>query len=327
MTTTGPDNGESVTEAWSDPAWLESATAWLDDRLQEAGLDRTSQVTQPYVQPWATVLTAATGRGRVWLKAMAPGTTFEIGLYELLVTVAPENVLTPIAADPSRGWILLPDGGVSLGDRPLDGSDLVEHMLIALPQYAALQRSTIPYLETLLELGLGDLRPAVLPGRFDDCVETCIHDDIRGQLSAIRPRFVEWCHRLAESAVSPCLDHNDLHPWNILGITSTVPGSAQRKAVFYDWGDSIVAHPFGSALGSVSRVRRELRLDPDHRDVRRMSDAYLQVFDDMTSGPDMHETLELACRVAKAARAVVWDRSEESIREYLEHAGRGDYGI
>jgi hypothetical protein len=41
----------------------------------------------------------------------------------------------------------------------------------------------------------------------------------------------------------------------------------------------------------------------------------------------MHDTLELACRVAKAARAVVWDRSEWSIRQYLEHAGRGDYGI
>jgi len=316
-----------VIEAWSDPAWLEPATAWLDDRLQEAGLDRTGKVTQPHVRPWATVLTAPTSGGQVWLKAMAPGTTFEVELYDLLVSVAPEHVLLPIASDPSRGWILLPDGGVSLGDRPLSGSNLVEHMLIALPQYAALQRSTMPHLKTLLELGLSDLRPTVLPGRFDRCVETCVDDDIKGQLAMTQPTFVEWCHRLAESPVSPCLDHNDLHPWNILGISSAVPGSPQRNAVFYDWGDSTVAHPFGSALGSVSRVRRELRMDPGHRDVRRMSDAYLEVFDDMESRANMHDTLELACRVAKAARAVVWDRSEWSIRQYLEHAGRGDYGI
>jgi hypothetical protein len=70
-----------------------------------------------------------------------------------------------------------------------------------------------------------------------------------------------------------------------------------------------------------------LRLDPDHRDVRRMSDAYLEVFDDLTSRHDLHETLELACRVARAARAVVWDRSEESIREYLGQAARDDFGI
>jgi hypothetical protein len=48
---------------------------------------------------------------------MAPGTAFEVGLYELLVRLAPQNVLTPIASDPTRGWILLLDGGVSLGDR------------------------------------------------------------------------------------------------------------------------------------------------------------------------------------------------------------------
>jgi hypothetical protein len=96
---------------------MESATTWLDDRLHAAGLQRTGDVTQPYVRPWATVLSAPTGTGRVWLKAMAPGTAFEVGLYELLVRLAPQNVLTPIASDPTRGWILLLDGGVSLGDR------------------------------------------------------------------------------------------------------------------------------------------------------------------------------------------------------------------
>ena len=306
---------------------MESATTWLDDSLHAAGLKRTGDVTQPYVRPWATVLTAPTNAGPVWLKAMAPGTTFEIGLYEMLVHLAPQHILMPIAADPTRGWILLPDGGVSLGDR-LTGTQLLDHMLIALPQYARLQRSTIAHVESLLELGLSDLRPGVLPARFDESIETRGDDDISTRLVSIRPLFVEWCGRLAESPIGPGLDHNDLHPWNILGIGTGVPASASATtAIFYDWGDSVVAHPFGSALGSASRVRRMLRLHPGHRDVRRMSDAYLEVFDDLTSRRDLHETLELACRVAKAARAVVWDRSEESIREYLGQAASGDLGI
>ena len=306
---------------------MESATTWFDDRLHAAGLRRTGDVTQPYVRPWATVLSAPTSAGRVWLKAMAPGTTFEVGLYELLVRLAPQNVLTPIASDPTRGWILLPDGGVSLGDR-LTGTELLDHMLIALPQYARLQRSTTAHVESLLDMGLSDLRPGVLPARFDESIEMLGDDDISPRLASIRPMFVDWCRRLSESPIGPGLDHNDLHPWNILGMGTGVPASASTTtAIFYDWGDSVVAHPFGSALGSLSRVRRMLRLDPDHSDGRRMCDAYLEVFDDLTSRHDLHETLEIACRVAKAARAVVWDRSEESIREYLGQAARDDFGI
>jgi hypothetical protein len=306
---------------------MESATAWLDDRLHGAGLKRTGDVTQPYVRPWATVLSAPTSAGRVWLKAMAPGTTFEVGLYELLVRLAPQNVLTPIASDPTRGWILLPDGGVSLGDR-LEGTELLDHMLIALPQYARLQRSTTAHVASLLDMGLSDLRPRVLPARFDHSIGIRGDDEFSPWLASIRPLLVEWCRRLSESPIGPGLDHNDLHPWNILGIGTSVPAAASATtAIFYDWGDSVVAHPFGSALGSLSRVRRMLRLDPDHRDVRRMSDSYLEVFDDLTSRHDLYETLEIACRVAKAARAVVWDRSEEAIREYLGQASRGDFGI
>jgi hypothetical protein len=305
---------------------MESATTWLDDRLHAAGLERTGGVTQPYVRPWATVLSAPTSAGRVWLKAMAPGTTFEVGLYELLGRLAPQNVLTPIASDPTRGWILLPDGGVSLGDR-LTGTELLAHMFIALPQYARLQRSTTAHVESLLDMGLSDLRPGVLPARFDESIEIRGDGDLSPRLASIRPVFVDWCRRLSESPIGPGLDHNDLHPWNILGIGTGVAGASTTTAIFYDWGDSVVAHPFASALGSISRVRRMLRLDPDHRDVRRMSDAYLEVFDDLTSRNDLHETLEVACRVAKAARAVVWDRSEEAIREYLGQAAAGDFGI
>ena len=55
--------------------------------------------------------------GVVWLKATGPGTSFEVRLYPLLARLVPEQVLTPIAADPERGWIVLPDGGPSLGEQ------------------------------------------------------------------------------------------------------------------------------------------------------------------------------------------------------------------
>jgi hypothetical protein len=87
------------TAAWSSTQWRDDAVAWLDERLAAAGIERTGDVEQPHLRPWATVLRAPTSTGPVWLKAAGPGTAFEVGLYELLSRVSPDHVLTPIATD------------------------------------------------------------------------------------------------------------------------------------------------------------------------------------------------------------------------------------
>ena len=105
-----------------------------------AGIERTGEVEQPRLRPWATLLTAPTDHGPVWLKAASPHTAFEVPLYELLARAVPDRVLTPIGADPERGWILLPDGGPSLGER-LSGADVVEGWSRRSCSYGRLQAS------------------------------------------------------------------------------------------------------------------------------------------------------------------------------------------
>jgi hypothetical protein len=90
----------------------------------------------------------ATG-GPVWLKATGPQARFEVGLYELLQSVAPDRVLTPLGVSMERAWLLLPDGGPSFGDR-LEGPALVAALGEALPAYARLQRDLIPHAQDLL---------------------------------------------------------------------------------------------------------------------------------------------------------------------------------
>jgi hypothetical protein len=90
------------TALWSTELWREEATLWLDRELADAGIARTGEITQPHLEPWSTVLTSSTDSGRVWLKAMVDGTAFEISLYDLLVRVAPDQVLHPIASDRER---------------------------------------------------------------------------------------------------------------------------------------------------------------------------------------------------------------------------------
>ena len=277
--------------------------AWIDERLAEAGLERTGEPEEHSMRPWASVLRVPTSGGPVWLKATGPQARFEVGLYELLERVTPSAVLTPLGISVARGWFLLPDGGPSFGDR-LEGAALVEAIAGALPVYARLQRDLSAHTDELLALGVSDMRPEVMPARFEEAAEVVrAYVERRGdesegeqldQVIRMRETVAGWCERLAGGAVPPSLDHNDLHAWNILGEGTDVR--------FYDWGDAVVAHPFASmlALGWVpmSDSARE-----------RLRDAYLGPFADLAPHGELVEELELACRVGKVARAMTWHRS------------------
>ncbi len=345
----GPVDGHGMA-VWSSPEWLAGAVSWLDERLADAGIERRGDVEQPHVRPWATLLRAPTSTGAVWLKAAGPGTAHEIGLYQLVARVVPDRVLTPIAADPGRGWIVLPDGGSSLGER-LTGADLGLALAAALVDYGRLQLELAPHVDELLSLGVADMRPHVMLERFDEALEVTdpstdpstddgtdpstddgtngdaddadpSTDDGTGnggdaddaaaavhrRVAAMRNTFASWCEELSASALSPSLDHNDLHAWNILG-------DAPDDLRFYDWGDSVVAHPFAAMLVPLGEILEHLEVGLDDPRYLRARDAYLEVFTDLAPGEDLVATLEVACRVAKAARVHTWERGLRAARQ------------
>jgi hypothetical protein len=230
--------------------------------------------------------------------------------------VAPGRILSPIAVDPGRGWMVLPDGGATLGER-LDEVDLVEAMVTVLPEYGQLQRDLAPHLDDLLGFGMGDMRAAVMPRRFEEALETVgRHVEGKGdeddretvaRVAAMRREFGRWCARLEDAAVPASIDHNDLHFWNVF-VTVDAAGRVGRVR-FYDWGDSVVAHPFASMLLGLGMLHQQLGVGADDPAVVRPRDAYLEVFGDLASRAELVEELELACQVAKAGRALSWDRA------------------
>ena len=286
---------------WSTPTWLASATAWIDERLAATGAARTGPVEQPRLRPWATVLRAPTADGDVWLKAGGPGMDFEAGLYELLHRLVPQHVLAPIATNVDRGWVLLPDGGPTLGVR-LEGEALTEALCDALAQYAGLQRALAPHANALLALGLQDMRPVVLPDRFEEALavaaaRTTAQDrPLLDRLERLRPTVARWCATLEASPLPATVDHNDLHDRNVLQGDH----GAYR---FYDWGDSVVAHPFASMLLPLSMQ--------SPGGVERLRDAYLSAWQDLAPHAELVATLELACRAGKIARALTWARATQ----------------
>jgi hypothetical protein len=276
-------------DAWSSAAWRDAAIAWVREHVVPTG-----EVEQTSLRPWATVLRVPTADGPVWMKAAAPGTAFEVPLYRLLAGMVPERVLTPIAVDVERGWLLLPDGGPSLGE--LDAG--VEPLVAALVDYGRMQRRIEPAVEHMVAVGVPDMRPAVMVDRFHEALAAAGGN---AEVAAMASTVVEWCERLAASPLPPSLDHNDLHPWNILA-----------DGRYYDWGDSVVAHPFAAMLVPLGFVRRSLGAGSGFA---RARDAYLEVYADLAPHHERVETLALACRVAKIARALTWERALRAARE------------
>jgi Phosphotransferase enzyme family len=302
--------------AWSSAAWREAAVAWMDERLAAAGLERAGEVEQPRVRPWATVLKVPVTGGTLWFKAAGPGTAFEVPLYELLARAVPERVLTPVATDAARGWMLLPDGGPVLGERAV-GADLIEGLVAAIVRYGRLQRDLEPHVGAMLALGVPDMRPAAMPERFAEALEAAaIGADAAGRatlrrVAAMEATVAAWCERLAASPGAPSLDHNDLHPWNVLD-----DGAGGVR--YYDWGDSVVAHPFAAMLVPLGFVQYRLEATLEDPRFLRARDAYLDVFADLGPRASLADTLALACHVAKIARALTWDRALQAAREQGE---------
>jgi phosphotransferase family enzyme len=281
---------------WASGAWRAQAEGWIDRRLAEAGRERTGPVEQTRVRPWATVLRVPTTDGVVWMKAAGPATAFEAGLYEVLAREVPEQVLVPIAVDAPRGWMLLPDGGAPVTELPA----------AALAQYGRLQRTLAPRASELPTLGVPDMRPEVMPGRFAEALEAARASAPRDarpltQVAALADDVARWCDALADSPVPASLDHNDLHQHNVLG---TGPYR------FYDWGDAVVAHAFAVML-----VPSQVLAGPQLELARA---GYLAAFADLAPAEQLAEDLELACRVARIARTLTWERALRSAREQDE---------
>jgi len=249
----------------------------MDQRLAAAGSARTGPPETVRERPWGTVLRAPTDRGVVWLKACGRRTAHEAPLYTVLAEVARARIPEPLGVEPERAWLLLADGGPSVGER-LAGEERTAAMCAALARYAQLQRALAPHADRLVALGAPDMRPTVMPRRFEEALDATRPSDAHPRLEAMREQVAAWCERLAAGPVPPSVDHNDLHDRNVLG-----DGDEPR---FYDWGDAVVAHPFASML-----VPRSLAAPAE---AARLTDAYLAPWRDLAPRAVLDEALDLA---------------------------------
>jgi hypothetical protein len=298
---------------WRDPGWLAEVHGWVATELDRAGIVVTGPSDQPRSYPWSTILTFPTDRSTVWFKANAAGMRHEAALYEVLVRRTPRHVLEPVATDPGRGWLLLPDGGPTMRDVEGAATDLPawERML---REHAEMQRELVPNVDEVLAAGVPDARPHRLPVIREALLadramcrvgaEDGLSEDEYDRLMAGAPAFAEACAQLDATGVPASLQHDDLHAHNVF-----VPEDRTAPLRVFDWGDAVVGHPFGVLLISLRVVANLTKLDHGAPELLRLRDAYLEPWSAEHDRTTLLEAARLALRVGGVTRADCYRRA------------------
>ncbi len=164
--------GTTGIATWRDARWRAAALEWATGRLASSGLEPAGEAEQPHVRIWSTVFRLPLhGGGAAWLKSVGPGSAQEPPLAAALGGWVPDRVLVPLAVEPVRRLLLLPDGGATLRESRASLASW-EEMLRA---YARLQLDLVPHADGMLALEVPDTRPEHLPGLVDDLRPTRQH--------------------------------------------------------------------------------------------------------------------------------------------------------
>jgi len=295
---------------WERPEWRAEALAWIEEQLAERGLSIMGAVEQPHIRPWSTVMKLPTERGYFYFKAGGPTQAFEPGLLRLLNERRPNDVLPLLAGDESRGWSLLPEGGVILrsdsGDKPN-----IEAWKMILLDYASLQIATTEWKESLLHGGVPDRPVSSLHNLYnailDDEEIILVNDDEDGltekELSTLKAGTTIVADMLAELddfGIPDALEHGDLHDANVFAMNG-------RYKIF-DWGDASLTHPFFTLLIPLRFTADRLGVSEyDHAGpLIEMRDAYLRSWLDFSSFENLLDAWDLAHHLAKFVRAKGW---------------------
>ncbi len=270
-------------------------------------------------QPWSAVWRVRAASGTSYVKQNCPGQAHEARLVAELATLAPDQLVPVLAADPERDLLLTADLGPTLTDLGRAGD--VDTWCRVVAESAALQRRlvrigvTTPLTvltpcdaSTYVADAVGRLAalPPEDPRRLDP--------DVAHRLERLLPTLDRWADEVEELDLPLTVVHNDLHAGNVVPLDGTLR--------FFDFGDALVADPLGNLLLPLVAAQRELRAPDDDPRLRRIADAGLEAWSDLVPLPALRAALPAALQLGRIARVESWRRCVAS----MTPEERAEYG-
>lgn len=228
--------------AWALPGWFGEATAWIHQELSRHGIAATGPLEQFKTWSISCILQVPTSAGHLYLKAAPWYFAHEPRLTQVLSARFGPRVPDVLAIDPERRWVLMREFGGTLLGKVTDLARWEE----ALREYARIQVASCDHLDGLFSVGCPDRRLEKLSAQVEALLADAealvpttggglAEEEIQRLLASL-PQFRALCAEVESDPVPPTLVHGDLHAGNI-AVTD-------EGALFFDWTDGCVGHPF-----------------------------------------------------------------------------------
>ncbi|WP_111766608.1 aminoglycoside phosphotransferase family protein [Nakamurella deserti] len=297
---TGPDLPALPESMLDEPP--DALLGWASPVLADAGFRPSGE---PLVRrrEWSTVVRWDTDRGPVWVKGNARPFGVEAALLGLLARHARDHVVPPIALDPVRCRMVLPDGGRTLRE---SGAATEAAWTGLLTGYADLQAAMARHPAALRAAGLPDLTPSALPAWYrlvldrihaEPALEALLDDGALEGLEELVPATAALAAELPADGLPVTVEHNDLHPGNVFA------GGGGRGMRLFDWGDAVLAHPLHVLGRTVATAVAELPGDDPRAAAavaRRLREALLRTW--CAGGPvpaELHRSATIAAALSQ----------------------------
>jgi hypothetical protein len=311
---------------WHDPNWMKLAHEWIRFETARRAIQITGEVEQPHLYPWSTVLHVPTGEGKLYFKATAPETIYEVPLTKMLADWYPDCMPELVAVDSERGWMLMRDGGeqLRLSIRP-SGDISPWEPVIAL--YGQVQAGAASHVQELLVAGVPDYRLGTVPSLYRGLLadeESLLVGQEKGltigewqQLQDMTSRLEQLCLQLAGFGIPESINHGDFHDGNVL--------VRERRVTFIDWADACISHPFLSLRTFFVSIEIALKLDdyaPPTPEMSALLDRYLEQWQSFASLKELRSAYLISKPVASIVKAANWHLTISNIKD---ETLRGDY--
>ena len=307
---------------WHDPEWQKQAHDWIQSEAKQNSIELTGEIEQPHAYAWSTVMRVPSSEGMLFFKATAAETVHEIALTQRMAEWFPDCLPDIVSAEPSRGWMLMHDGGEQLRASIRPTKDIKPWEPV-ITRYAELQIGLAEHISEILAMGIPDHRLALLPTRYTELLadeaslmigqEKGLTPTEFQQLKELKPRLEQICAKLSSFGIPASLNHGDFHDGNIL--------LKDGHITFFDWGDASVTHPFVSLRTLFVSIEIALNLD-DYSFTPEMAsllDRYLEPWQKFASKDALLTAYRLSKPVAAIVKTLSWhltiSRLEGPLRE------------
>ena len=267
-------------------------------------------------QPWSVVYRIQTSSETLFFKALCPALRHEPRLTRQLAAWQPDLIQPVMEIEDSKGWMLMPDGGMTLRQQLARHSSL-EYWQQILPAYARFQIGMIEHNYDLLGLGVVNRSLNRLPEAFvnllsDNEVLRINQEDgltiqEAEQLNILQPGFKQLCQKLASYGIPETLQHDDFHDGNIFYR----PGHFR----FFDWAESFISHPFFSLVVTLRSIAYRFSLQENAVELNVLRDLYLREWQSFAPLADLQQAYQLAMIVGRLNRALTWNQVVSTLPE------------